>query len=179
VTRGDRASVEALATSISTALSRAGIHAVLSGGAAVTVYSDGRYQSADIDFVTNETLALIAPVMERLGFRKGPGRHFEHPDHELVVEFVAGPLAFGEDEIGGDHAMREHPDGTLLIVTPTQCVMDRLAAAFHWNDPQAREQALLVAARQELDLDRLRRWARREGRAEDFDRFVSELSART
>jgi len=38
--------------------------------------------------------------------------------------------------------------GSLRIITPTQCVMDRLAWYAHGNDLQARDQAVLVAARQ-------------------------------
>ena len=35
--------------------------------------------------------------------------------------------------------------GTVHILTPTQMVMDRLAAYFNWNDPQSLDQAVWIA----------------------------------
>jgi len=50
--------------------------------------------------------------------------------------------------------------------------MDRLAAEISWNDAQSREQAILVAANQEIDWKELRRWFASEGQTdEDFERF--------
>ncbi len=62
--------------------------------------------------------------------------------------------------------------GRLRIITPTQSVMDRLAAAIHWTDAQSREQALLVAAHQSIDWEALRNWFTNEGESiEDFEQF--------
>lgn len=41
-----------LAAIVSQALEAAGIRATLSGGAAVSIYTDNEYQSLDLDFVT-------------------------------------------------------------------------------------------------------------------------------
>jgi len=41
-----------LAAIVSDALENAGITATLSGGAAVSIYTDNRYESFDLDFVT-------------------------------------------------------------------------------------------------------------------------------
>ena len=46
-------SLEELAAIISQALEVAGILATLSGGAAVSIYTNNRYQSEDLDFVTD------------------------------------------------------------------------------------------------------------------------------
>ncbi|MCH8060481.1 MAG: hypothetical protein IIA11_08480 [Proteobacteria bacterium] len=60
----------------------------------------------------------------------------------------------------------------MRIVTPTQSVMDRLAAAIVWNDAQSREQAILVAAKQEIDWMELQMWFANEGEVnEEFERF--------
>jgi hypothetical protein len=50
----------------------AGIVATLSGGSAVSIYTDNRYQSADLDFVTTALLAELKPVLEPLGFERRP-----------------------------------------------------------------------------------------------------------
>jgi len=57
-------SLEELAVLISTALENAGITAVLSGGAAVSIYSDNAYESADLDFVTSEGKKSLQSVVK-------------------------------------------------------------------------------------------------------------------
>jgi len=44
-------------------LKRNGIEAVLVGGACVSIYSQNRYQSYDLDFVTYEELKLIEKAL--------------------------------------------------------------------------------------------------------------------
>ena len=57
-----------LAAIVSDALENAGIIATLSGGAAVSIYTDDRYQSVDLDFVTTALLKDLKIVLEPLGF---------------------------------------------------------------------------------------------------------------
>jgi hypothetical protein len=69
------------------------------------------------------------------------------------------------------------PAGKLRIVTPTQSVMDRLAAAFAWKDAQSREQAILVAASQDIDWQELQTWFANEGETdEEFERFRAAVN---
>ena len=49
------------------ALKRAGIDAFLSGGAVVSIYTENRYESYDLDFVTIADRRKIHEVMLRLG----------------------------------------------------------------------------------------------------------------
>ncbi|MDI6740798.1 MAG: hypothetical protein QME74_10605 [Candidatus Edwardsbacteria bacterium] len=44
------------------------------------------------------------------------------------------------------------PTGRLHLLSPTDCVKDRLAAYFHWNDRQSLEQAGLVADNRKIDI---------------------------
>ena len=85
----------------------------------------------------------------------------------------ANCISFGHLHVTHEQcATIELPAGTLRIVTPTQSVMDRLAAAIAWNDAQSREQAILVAANQEIDWEELRTWFANEGGPdEEFERF--------
>ena len=57
--------------------------------------------------------------------------------------------------------------GSSILLRPTDCVKDRLASFFHWNDPQALEQALLVAEGHKIDLKDVKRWAKAEGRPQN------------
>lgn len=157
--------LEELATLVSQALADAGISAILSGGGAVSLYSGNEYESVDLDFVTSARIETITEAIAPLGFhRVGKARHFEHPDTVWYLEFPPGPLGFGETTVlEEDAAALSTPFGTLRIITPTQSVMDRLAAYAHWRDLQAYDQAVMVARRQDVDWQALHDWTRDEG----------------
>lgn len=169
-----RSTIRDVAAQVSQALTDAGITAVLTGGGAVSIHSANKYQSYDIDFVSAASRKDLATVMGTLGFKPGTGRHFEHPTSPLVVEFVAWPPTLG-DEIVRKWARIRTPAGTLQILTPTQCIKDRLAAFFHWRDSQGLEQALQVGRAHRVAMTELARWARAEGHAEDFEEFRRRL----
>ena len=89
-----------LAAYIHDHLRKSGVDVVLSGGAAVGIYSNGEYVSKDIDFV-NAGFAgqnKIEKAMEEIGFLPS-GRHFEHPESDHIVEFPPGPLQFGYGKV--------------------------------------------------------------------------------
>ena len=91
--------VSEIAAIVSAALEKAGITAVLSGGAAVSIYTKNAYVSLDLDFVSSESLDRIEPVLAELGFKRGQGRFFTHEDTVYVVEFPSGPVSFGGDVV--------------------------------------------------------------------------------
>lgn len=161
----ENTTLEELAALVSRALEDAGIAAILSGGAAVTLYADNEYLSGDLDFVTSAGTEAIGKVLEPLGFQKEAGaRQFNHPGTSYYVEFPPGPLAFGETSIRDeDAATLETRFGPVRIVTPTQLVMDRLAAFLHWTDRQSFDQAVMVARHQGVDWAVLSAWAATEG----------------
>jgi hypothetical protein len=72
-------------------------------------------------------------------------------------------------------ARRNTAVGTLRMLSPTDCVKDRLAAFYHWNDRQALEQAVLVAKAQKINLSDIRRWSKKEGNSEKFRLFEQRL----
>lgn len=168
--------VEALAGLISQHLVDHGIVAVLSGGAVVSIYSANEYESADLDFVTHAGLRQLEPVMLELGFQKTE-RHFSHPDCDYLVEFPPAPVMIGNRRIE-DWLERNTFNGRLRMLTPTQCVMDRLAAFYHWGDRQCLDQALLVAARHEIQFDDLSEWSAGEGHVERYREFEMALQHR-
>jgi len=157
-------SVQEIAALVSQALDRAGITATLSGGAAVILYSNNEHESCDLDFVTSARNSAIEEAIAPLGFRRVAGaRQFEHPETDYYLEFPPGPLAFGDTVVSADDATIVQTDfGPVRIVTPTQIVMDRVAAYVHWNDNQSLDQAVMVARRQDVDWQALREWAERD-----------------
>ena len=66
--------------------------------------------------------------------------------------------------------------GVLRLLAPTECVMDRLAGFYHWNDLQCLEQALEVSRRQPIDLARIEQWSRKERAVEKFREFRERLA---
>jgi hypothetical protein len=59
--------------------------------------------------------------------------------------------------------------GILRLLTPTDCIKDRLSHYFHWGDKQGLEQALMVAETFPVDVDELARWSQKEGMQDKFD----------
>lgn len=163
---GPDTSLEQLAALVSGALEEAGIAATLSGGGAVSIYTDNEYESVDLDFITSQRNETIAKALEPLGFRRKAGRReLEHPATDLYVEFPSGPLAFGTTLVVPESSatILETRFGPVRIITPTQSVMDRLSHYFSWGDRQALDQAVMIARRHPLHWDELDRWVTQEG----------------
>ena len=170
--------IEELAAIVSTTLEAAGISAVLSGGAVVSIYTNNEYESSDLDFISPQSTSTIAEAIAPLGFKKEE-RMFSPPRTPLFVEFPAGPIAIGDELIrAADVGVKRTAAGTIRVLTPTQCVMDRLAAYFHWNDLQSLDQAVMVASSQKISFAKLDAWAKREGASEKLRKFKQELATR-
>ena len=157
-------------------LKKAGIEVVLSGGSVVTIYSQSKYVSKDLDLVNiyASSYKKIKALMMELSFQED-GRYFAHPDTHLFIEFPAGPLAIGEEAIS-NIIEKEMETGILRIISPTDCVKDRLAAYYHWGDLQCLVQAGYVSQAQEVDLQEIEAWSKREGMLEKFGEIKKKLS---
>lgn len=154
-----------LAVIVSQVLEDAGIAATLSGGGAVTIYTNNNYQSNDLDFVTSERREKLAEALAPLGFNLAADRrHFEHPDTSFYLEFPPAPLEFGSKVVQHSEIPRLDTEwGPLRVITPTLCVMDRLIAFWAWGDRQSWDQAILVCKHcNSVDYDELIRFAKAE-----------------
>jgi hypothetical protein len=165
-----------LAAFIQSHLRAKGIDVVLTGGSAVSIYSKGKYVSNDLDFVVESFTRRqkIQDAMSELGFQE-VGRHYEHPAVALVVEFPGGPLSVGKQRVGKIETL-EYETGNLRIISPTDCVKDRLAAYFFWGDRQSLDQAIMVARDYEIDIEEIANWALEEDLQAEFE--VIELQIR-
>lgn len=164
-----------LSAYIQSHLKNADIDVVLSGGSAVTIYSENKYVSKDLDLVNVYAVnrRKIKTAMKELGFQE-EGRYFTHPETKLFIEFPAGPLAIGEEPVK-EIVEKEVATGTLRIISPTDCVKDRLAAYYHWNDKQCLVQAKYVTQTQDVDLEEVRAWSEREGTLAKFEAIKGQL----
>ena len=166
-------SMEELGAYICSALEKENIDTVLSGGSCVEIYSHGRYTSDDIDLIDrfNGGHRKIKEVMEKLGFKEYKmKRYFIHEDTNLFIEFPRGPLGVGDAPVK-EIAKRTTETGTLKLLTPTDCIKDRLSAYYHWDDQQSLEQAIWVAKENEFDMDSVKLWSINEGMEKKFEVF--------
>lgn len=166
-----------LAAYVQSHLAREGIQVVLSGGASVSFYTRNEYVSKDLDLI-NVNFAKrqkIKAAMERIGFSE-KGRHFVHPQTKYIVEFPDGPLSVGEEPVK-EISEIETATGILRVISPTDCVKDRLCAYYYWGDQQGLAQAVLVARDNKIDLKEVERWSKGEGKAKEFKVFKDRLSS--
>ena len=159
-----------LAAFVQEYLRQHGIDTVLTGGSAVMFYSRNLYVSKDVDLITLSFVQRrgLREAMRALGFAE-EGRHFVHPESPHVIEFPAGPLSVGKEPVKEVQEI-VLATGRLKIISPTDCVKDRLSAFYYWDDRQALEQAILVCQHNPVDMDEVARWSRVEGA---YERFVT------
>ncbi|MBM3713850.1 MAG: hypothetical protein FJW56_10555 [Actinobacteria bacterium] len=163
--------IKKLAAIISEYLQKNNIEVVLVGGACVSIYSDNRYLSYDIDLITDSPIKKIIPVLEKLGFKNTGGRLFENPHCKFLIDFVAPPVSIGDEQLSEFNYLNTR-FGTICLLTPTDCVKDRLAAYFFWNDLQSLDQAVIVAKRNKIYLSEIKKWAESQGEQKKYEIFV-------
>ena len=160
-------------------LEGAGIHSVLVGGAVVSIYSEGLYTSGDLDIVPDDYQRhRLAETLGLLGFVQEKSRYFKHPEcKNLFLDFPRGPVELGEEyPVTPEEILVE---GRILrLLSPTDCVKDRLAAYIHWKSRDCFNQALLVCRRQRnrIHLDKIAGWCEREGGTVAYQELLSYLA---
>jgi len=157
-------------------LAKNGIQTILVGGAVVSIYSEGAYKSGDLDFVLETYLSSQLPkVLNEIGFERKDGRHYKHPQcKHLFIEFQNPPAGIGEDtQIKADE--RSVNGVNVKILSPTDCIRDRLASYIHFKTQDGLDQALLVAQRHPFNLSKVKRWCISEGASKEFSDFEREL----
>jgi hypothetical protein len=176
---GPNSSLRDVSLAVGRALARHRIRAVLTGGACASLHAAGRYLSDDIDFVLGGRVSVseLDRAMASLGFVREANRYV-HPRSDLWVEFPRGPLAVGADLDVAVVEIRGRA-GSVIALSPTDSCRDRLAAFYHWSDRQSLEVAVAIAVRNEVDLERIRRWSEGEGHVARFEEFRRELARRS
>jgi hypothetical protein len=126
---------------------------VLIGGAAVELYTAGAYCTGDLDFAGTVPPA-VARFLGGCGFRRS-GRHWVHEQGEVFLELPVASLLPREQAI--ELAAFDRP---VLVVSPEDLLVDRLAAWQHWRSPQDGANAFLLwrALRRRVARERL--WCR-------------------
>jgi hypothetical protein len=153
------------------------IDTVLVGGAVVSVYTDGAYQSGDLDFVKLDLFTTgLEKAMKEIGFERKGTRHYINDEcKHLFVEFPGGPpLGIGEDnEIVPDEV--EVEGHIIKIYSPTDCVKDRLASYIHFNAPECLDQAVMVAKKHPVNYEKIKSWCIAEKGEKQWEDFLVEI----
>ena len=159
------------------ALRKAGVRAVLTGGACAAFYSGGVYHSEDVDVVLqgSPSQKVLDDAMGTVGFRRSVD-HYEHPKTRYFVEFPRGPLSIGND-VAIRPVQRRIAGVPVRILSPTDSCRDRLAAFFYWHDRQSLATAISIGLRNRVDLGKIGAWSEREDARDAFEEFARELRA--
>ena len=156
-------------------LAKNGFDAVLVGGAVVSIYTEGAYESGDLDFVIqNLSKEKLPNVMAQIGFMKN-GKNYINPNcSHLFVEFPSGPLSIGEDY--NIKEIKQNFEGTIIkILSPTDCIKDRLASYIHWNAKECLDQAVLVGQKHKFNTSAIKRWCQGENAPQAFRDFIKQV----
>jgi len=164
-----------LAAFICSFLKSKGIDVVLSGGSCVSIYTDNKYASLDLDFIEVGSVPRrkLKKVLLEIGFHE-ENRYFKSSETDIFLEFPPGPLSVGGEPIN-EVITLNFPTGELRIISATECVKDRLASYYHWRDQQTLEQAVLVAKNNRVNMEELERWSEVEGKLAIFNEIKKRL----
>lgn len=174
INRMDRAEFGAFVFNL---LKHQGVDLILSGGSCVSIYTDEDYASGYLDFIQTSLVsrAKIEATLLKNGFKK-ENRYFKHPETPFFIEFPGGPPSIGEAPII-DFITIITDSGELHLLTPTDCVKDRLVDYFHWDDEESLEHAIMVAKCQTIDIADIEEWSCIEGKLEIFKKIQSFLES--
>jgi len=162
-----------LAGYVSEGLRMRGIETILVGGACVTIYSENRYQSYDLDYITYEDMRKVKKALLEMGFVEKAG-YFQYPGCPWFVEFVSPPAAVGNEYVRNFGSI-ETRFGNIKLLHPVDSVKDRLSGYYHWNDRQGLEQAINICLEQDVDLSEVERWSSSEGHLGKYATFLQHL----
>lgn len=151
------------------------ITCVLVGGSCVSIYTNEKHESDDLDFISPYSQNAIAKALEEIGFQKD-GRYFINNNSKFYVEFPSGPLSIGNRISIKAEGIKKIDGVTIHMLSPTQSVMDRLAAWYYWHDRRALLQAIDIAADNEVNLHEVEKWSKEEGKGDLYQQFIEQLS---
>jgi len=156
-------------------LEEAGQEPVLTGSACAAIYVGAAIKPRVINFVIGEyTSGELDGTMKKLGFQRSSMNHYESKNSPYDVVFSPPPLAVGDDVVR-DIATAQARPGKFMLLSPTDCVRQRLSMFYRWGDVDAFAEAVEVARRHEIDLDLVKRWSQWEWCSDKFEEFISAI----
>lgn len=169
---------------VATHLESNGIGVTLVGGAVATIYSKGKYESGDLDLVFGSLFqdrSEFEKVLNKIGIRKIDQRNFKHPDSPYSLEAKLPPIDIGHMAPEGEKPEIQERDKNNVVIkllSPTDCIKDRLYKADEWNDDEAFDAAIAVAKEVGFSESKLKEFCRLNKKEEICKRFLNKLSSK-
>jgi len=150
---------------------------VLTGQGCAVIYGGTSIRARQIEFAIDDyAVDSVCALMESLGFRAKEAHTFSNAVCQFDVLLSPKPLTVGDDAVS-DMRVIKTTCGPLRMLTPTDCVRQRLSMFYRWGDRNALAEAIHVARRQAIDMDFVRRWSEWEWATDRFDEFVRAVQA--
>lgn len=114
-------------------------------------------------------------VMKKIDFTPDPGsrKNLQHPRCSITVEFPGRIIMIGGVLEKVDHEV-EINGVKVRMLSPTQSVMDRLAAYIAWNDVQGLDQAEWICEKHPVSLEKVLKWAKAEAASDSQLKVIKE-----
>jgi len=170
--------IKELSAIVSSHLQKNGIEVVLVGGGCVSIYSDNQYMSNDIDLITFSSIKEITPILAEIGFKNTGGRLFDNPHCKFILDFPAPPVSIGDGPVSKFNNIITS-FGSVCLLTPEDCIKDRLAAFFFWNDQQSLDQAVLVVKRNKINFSEIKKWAKVQDELKKYNIFLKKCTEKS
>lgn len=151
------------------------ISCVLVGGACVSIYTNEKYISYDLDFISPYSQQSISKALGEIGFKED-GRYFKHENSRFYVEFPSGPLSIGNRTYVNPGEIKRINGVDVYLLSATQSVMDRLAAWYHWNDRRSLFQAIDIVKNNKVDFKEIEIWSQEEGESASYKKFINQVN---
>ena len=156
-------------------LSANGHDPMLCGQSCAAIYGGSGIKAGGIEIAIREfSLGPVGKLMSELGFAHKEARTFSCDVSPFEVTLLAAPLMIGDDSVSGSRTIKTKM-GPLKLVTPTDCVRQRLSKFYRWGDRAALSDAVQVAKRQAVDMELIARWSEWEWATDRFQEFLQAL----
>ena len=143
---------------------------IVVAGSAVDFYTEGIYQSYDIDLVGNRK--IIGEILENVFNFKPSGKNWINEQIGLSVEIPDSRLAGDKDKV----TVIRIGNLNVYVIGFEDLIIDRLNACVHWESQTDCEQAqfMIRIYRERLDFEYLEKRARSEGILKILRKYCKE-----
>ena len=112
--------------------------------------------------------------MAELGFKDAGAKTFVSRRCPFDVVLAPAPLTVGDDVVRNIDTLKTR-EGAINLLSPTDCVRERLAMYYQWGDQEAFREAIDVARRHPVDQALIKRWSDYEWYADRYAEFLGAL----
>lgn len=165
-----------VAAVIAAKLAENGHEAVLTGKSCAAFYCGNASDINSIEFAIRRfEPESVFKVMSAMGFYPRDDHTFASKKIAYEVVLFPMPIAIGDD-VANEVGVVRTKKGPLKVLTPTDCLRQRLSIYYRWGEELAFAQAVKIARSHKVDMDLVRRWSDWEWANEKFLDFFHTLN---